>query len=128
MRRSATNGFIDQLTPIVGTKFDTIYFGEDADPIQNYLPVGIEYSNPHKRVNIGFSLFQSLKFRFSIENSSSNLLLARACIGSVRENYKRRTDNSKRILQPEGSFQAIDVEWARDHENRLQVYIIFKRR
>lgn len=49
--------------------------------------------------------------------------LARACIGSIRENYKRRTDNSKRILQPEGSFQAIDVEWMKDTENRLQVYV-----
>ncbi len=269
LRKSATNGFIDQLTPIVGTKFDTIYFGEDADPIQNYLPVGNEiYTLHHSLVDerdaylmkrkedntfsgetnmTGFAhgqTFEQVKYKgkeyyllagkasgefsknivfmkrskfeelFSIENLNFNdwnkekpiftrlcgleysnekskkrgkltradaaltadgkvlviwkqlfdkkennhineisfydmnkvnkclfkkdkktmkaiisfngkykNKLARACIGSVRENYKRRTDNSKRILQPEGSFQAIDVEWARDHENRLQVYI-----
>lgn len=47
LRRSTANGFIDLLTPTVGTKYDTIYFGEDAHPIQNYLPVGDEIYTLH---------------------------------------------------------------------------------
>lgn len=269
LRRSAANGLIDQLTPIVGTKYDTIYFGEDADPIQNYLPVGNEIYTLHHSLDderdaylmkrkedntfsdrsnmTGFAhgqTFEQVKYKgneyyllagkasgefsknivfmrrnkfeelFSTkllnfndwnkdkslftylynleysnekseklgkltrtdaaltadgkvlviwkqlfnkkENSYFNEIsfydmnkvnkflfkknkktmkarinfkgkyrsnLAKACIGSIREKYKRRTDNSKRILQPEGSFQAIDVEWVKDNENRLQVYI-----
>ncbi len=50
--------------------------------------------------------------------------LKKACIGSVRERYVKDTDNTKRILQPEGSFQAIDVEWTNaNKKDRLQVYI-----
>ena len=50
--------------------------------------------------------------------------LKKACIGSVREKHKNETDNTKRILQPEGSCQAIDVEWTNaNKKDRLQVYI-----